>query len=145
MAYPNPNDPFRSSWSDDERRRAADYDNLLQTDPELAERPAGTGRIAVYAFGVAILLGLVFYSLNNSSVNQGGTTPQTAQSQSGTPATPPGMRDVTPRANTGSGVTTGSAINRTLPSQSQPEGDRSTAPPAGNNGAPPATQNNDQR
>jgi hypothetical protein len=140
MAYPN--DPYRSSRSDDERRRAAEFDNLMQPDPELAEGPVGTGRIAVYALGVAILLGVVFYSLNNSSVNRADTTPpaQTAQTP---PAAPPGMRDVTPHANTAAGVTTGAATGR--PMQSQPEADRSAAPAAGNNGAPPATQHNDQR
>jgi hypothetical protein len=142
MAYPN--DPYRSDWSDDERRRAARFDDPLQPDPEPAEGTVGTGRIAVYALGVAILLGVVFYSLNTSSVNQAGTTPpaQTAQTP---PAAPPGMRDVTPHANPGPGVTTGSATNRPMPMQLQPDADRAAAPAAGPNGAPPAKQNDDPR
>jgi hypothetical protein len=144
MAYQaNPNDPYRSSWSDEEKRRAAEFDNLLQPDPELAEGRVGTGRIAVYALGIAILLGVVFYSLNNSSVNHAGTTPP-ARTADTPPVVPPGMRDVTPRANTAPGVTTGSATNRPTPPQSLPEADRS-APAAGQTINPPATKNNDQR
>jgi hypothetical protein len=121
MAYErNPNDPFiassdpyRSPLSDDEVRRQARLDNLdneLQVDPELAEGPASSSRIAMYAVVAAVVLGAVFYGLNNSSINQAGTS-STAQNTTQTmpPAAPPGMRDVTPRANTEPGVTTGAA------------------------------------
>jgi hypothetical protein len=46
------------------------------------------------------------------------------------------MRDVTPKANTQPGLTTGSATNRPTPPQSAPPGaeiDRSANPPANNN------------
>jgi hypothetical protein len=127
----NPNDPYRPNPADDpyranrddELRRAARLDNELQMDPELAEGPASGGRVAMFAIAVAVILGAVFYGLNNSSVNHSG--PSTAQNttQSSPPAAPPGMRDVTPRANTGPGETTGAAPAR-------------PAPPASNN-APP--------
>ena len=83
------------------------------------------------AVGIVVVLGVVFYGLDSSSINQAGssktelTTAQnsttqkqnsTAQNNTQPPAAPPGMRDVTPRANTEPGVTTGSASTRPPPS-----------------------------
>jgi hypothetical protein len=62
-----------------------------------------------------VVLGAGFYGLNNSTINQAGTTPPAAtaqNTQSSPPAAPPGMRDVTPRPNTELGVTTGAAPAR---------------------------------
>jgi len=123
MAYPtNPNDPYRPDPADDDIRRAALRDNELQPDPELAESPASGSRIALYAVGAALVLGIVFYGLNNSSMHQAGTTPasQSAQTEPASPpAAPSGMRDVTPRAtdslNTNPGTTTGAAPTRPAP------------------------------
>jgi hypothetical protein len=108
--YRFPNDPYRSSLADDDIRRQARLDNELQPDPELAEGPASGGRIAMFAVAVAVILGAVFYGLNNAPIHQAGTT-STAQNtaQDSPPATPPGMRDVTPRSNTQPGMTTGAA------------------------------------
>jgi hypothetical protein len=118
----NPNDPYdrdhlrnpiRSNI--DDTRSPAQIDDGLQVDPELAEGPASSARIALFAVGIAVVLGLVFYGLNNSSTNQqnAATTPApTAQNSASTspPAAPPGMRDVSPRSpNTGPGTTTGLA------------------------------------
>src|SRR5947209_9746896 len=101
MAYqPNPNDPYRASMSDDEFRRQARLDNELQPDPELAEGPASGGKVAMFALAIAVVLGAVFYGLNNSSIHQAGTSETTSTAQntpSSPPAAPPGMRDVTPR------------------------------------------------
>ena len=139
----NPNDPIRSNPADDpyrvnredEGRRAARLDNELQMDPELAEGPAGGTKIAMFAIAVAVVLGAVFYGLNNSSVQQTG--PSTAQNstQTSQPAAPPGMRDVTPRTNnTDPGTTTGAAPARPQsPPSSAPTGqdmNRSGNPPA---------------
>jgi hypothetical protein len=118
MAYqPNPNDPYR--LSDDEIRRQArlnSLDNEIQPDPELGEGPAGGAKVAMFAIAIAVVMGVVFYGLNNTSVNQAGTTPpaQTAQTQpANPPAAPPGMRDVTPRSNNDQpGMTTGAAPAR---------------------------------
>ncbi len=125
----NPNDAYRSNPADDryrinredEYRRAARLDNELQMDPELAEGPASGGRIALLAVAIALVLGAVFYGLNNSSVHNAGTS--TAQNTQGSPpAAPPGMRDVTPRANNNTpGVTTGAA-------PAQPQMPPATAP-----------------
>ena len=126
MAY-NPDDPYRSNLSDEEVRRQARLDNELQADPQLAEGPASSARVAMFAIAIAVVLGAVFYGLNNSTVNQAGTTPTTSTAQN-TPSTPPaapkGMRDVTPRgANTEPGTTTGAAPPR-------PEAPPAAAPPA---------------
>jgi hypothetical protein len=99
-----------------EMRSRPPFEENLQIDPELAEGPASRGRVALFAIGIAIVLGAVFYGLNNSSVNQqNAATPPastTAQNSASTspPAAPPGMRDVTPHApNSEPGTTTGAA------------------------------------
>src|SRR6202163_727013 len=125
MAYErNPDDPYRPNLADDEYRRSARLDNELQPDPELAEGPASGGKVAMFAVAIALVLGAIFYGLNNTTINQAGTS-STAQntSQTSPPATPPGMRDVTPRANTNQGMTTGAAPARPqTPPSSAPTG-----------------------
>src|SRR3977135_39957 len=102
--YRSADDPYRSNLTDDEIRRQARLDSELQADPELAEGPASGSKVAMFAVAIALVLGAVFYGLNNSSVNQAGTTPATSTAQNtermSPPTAPPGMRDVTPRANT---------------------------------------------
>jgi hypothetical protein len=121
MAYqPNPNDPYRAGLTDEEIRQQARLNSLdteLPADPELAEGSAGGTKIAMFAVAIALVMGALFYGLNNTSVNQAGTTPpsQTAQTNPTGPSAPPGMRDVTPRANTESGTTTGAAPSRPTP------------------------------
>src|SRR6202051_1992134 len=116
MAYErNPDDPYRPNLADDEYRRQARLDNELQPDPELAEGPASSGKVAMFAIAIAVVLGAVFYGLNNSTINQAGTSPATStaqNTQSSPPAAPPGMRDVTPGANSEPGMTTGAAPAR---------------------------------
>jgi hypothetical protein len=139
MAYErNPDDPYRSNLTDDEIRRQARLDdNELQPDPELTEGPASSGKIAMFAIAIAVVLGAVFYGLNNSTINQAGTS-STAQNttESSPPASPPGMRDVTPRANTEPGTTTGAAPARPetppAPAPTGQEINRSGNPPTGN-------------
>src|SRR5215213_10888046 len=140
MAYqPNPNDPYRAGLSEEEIRHQArlnSLDNELQADPTLAEGSPSGAKVAMFAVAIAVVLGALFYGLNNTTVNQAGTTPpnQTAQTQPANPAAPPGMRDVTPRNNQ-PGTTTGAATNRPTPPQSNPTGtevDRSASPPADN-------------
>jgi hypothetical protein len=130
MAYErNPDDPYRPNLADNDMNRQARLDNELQPDPELAEGPASGAKVAMFAVAIALVLGAVFYGLNNSSINQAGTS-STAQNttQSSPPAAPPGMRDVTPRANTEPGTTTGAAPARpqTPPAPANPPAD--TAP-----------------
>jgi hypothetical protein len=123
MAYNNPDDPYRSNLTesnltDGEIRRQARLESELQADPELAEGPASGAKVAMFALAIAVVLGAVFYGLNNSSVNQAGTSPATSTAQNtertSPPAAPTGMRDVTPRTstNTEPGMTTGAAPAR---------------------------------
>ena len=137
MAH-QPDDPYRANLTEDEMRRQARFnslDNELQPDPELEEGPASTTKIAMFAVAVAVVLGALFYGLNNTSVHEAGTTPsaQTAQQQPANPAAPPpGMRDVTPKPNSQPGTTTGAApAQPASPSANKPTGqeiDRSAAP-----------------
>jgi hypothetical protein len=126
----NPNDPYRSNLTDDEIRRQARLDNELQADPELAEGPASSGRVAMFAIAIAVVLGAVFYGLNNSTINQAGTSPTASTAQN---SPPPAARDVTPRANSEPGMTTGAAPARPqMPPASAPTGpdiNRSGNPP----------------
>jgi hypothetical protein len=134
MAHqPNLNDPFSSNPSDDPIRRPARLENELQVDPELAEGPASGGRIAMYALAAALVLGAVFYGLNNTSVNQTATgTANQSTAQTSPPAAPSGMRDVTPRNNAGQDTTVGAAPARPVqPPKAGPTGtevDRSGSP-----------------
>jgi hypothetical protein len=138
MAYErNPNDPYRANLTDDEIRRQARLDNELQADPELAEGPPSSGKVAMFAIAIAVVLGAVFYGLNNSTINQAGTSTTAQNTQPSTsPAAPPGMRDVTPRGNSERGMTTGAAPTRpATPPASAPAGqdmNRSANPPTDN-------------
>ena len=143
MAIPrNPNDPYRDNLADDpylampgdQLRREGRLDNELQADPELAEGPASGAKVAMFAIAIAVVLGAVFYGLNNSSVNQAGTSPTTSTAQnspSSPPAAPPGMRDVTPRANNMEpGTTTGAAPARPQSPAPQAPATENPAPPS---------------
>ena len=119
----DPHDPYRSGLSD-EVGRPSRFDSELQADPELDEGPASSGKIALFALAIALVLGAVFYGLNNTSVHEAQTAPpkSIAQTQPASPQAPPGMRDVTPRPNTEPGTTTGAAPSNPMPPQSSPQG-----------------------
>jgi hypothetical protein len=113
-----PNDPYRPNLADDEYSRTARRDADLQPDPQLGEGPASSGKVAMFAVAIALVLGAVFYGLNNSSTTNEASNPpasQTAQTAPANPAAPSGMRDVTPRSNTEPGMTTGAAPSRPAP------------------------------
>jgi hypothetical protein len=129
-----PNDPYRPNLADDEYLRAARRDSELQPDPELGEGPASSGKVAMFAVAIALVLGAVFYGLNNTTTgNQASNAPaaQTAQQTPANPAAPPGMRDVTPRSNTAPGVTTGAAPSKpAAPAPDTPAAKPDPAPPS---------------
>jgi hypothetical protein len=134
----NSTDPYRPNRTDDEIRNAASLDSELQPDSELAEGPASGGRIALLAVAIAIVLGVVFYGLNNTSTgtNTAQTTPTNqSTAQTSPPPVPPGVRDVTPHNNTGPGVTTGAAPAQ--PQQPPAAMNRAANSPANN---PPAAK-----
>jgi len=131
-----PNDPYRSGLSDDNFGRPQRFDNDMQIDPELQEGPASSSKIALFAVAIAIVLGAVFYGLNNTSVKEAQTTPPAQTAQRTSPQAPSGMRDVTPGPNTQPGMTTGAATSHPTAPQAAPKGteiDRSANPPANNN------------
>lgn len=127
-----PGDTRRPGPSEDEFERAARSDSELQPDPELQEGRASNAKITLFTIGIALVLGAVFYGLNNSNLHEASTAPpaQTAQTQPANPASPAAD-------NKGPGVTTGSAPSRPSAPESAPKGtqvDRAATPPS-NNGA----------
>jgi hypothetical protein len=122
-----PQDPYLAGMSDVPPTRAQRLDDSLQVDPELAERPSSAGKVAAFALGIAILLGAVFYGLNNSSNgNNQASNPPPAQSAQTQPSNP--------SDNKAPGVTTGAATNRATPPANAPTGteiDRSAPAPTG--------------
>jgi len=127
----NPDDSYRRNPADDEYRWPPHLDNELQPDPELAEGPASGAKVAMFAVAIAVVLGAIFYGLNNTTINQAGTSSTAQNSSQTSPA-------AAPRTNTGPGMTTGAAPARPqAPPSSAPTGqeiDRSANPPA--NSAP---------
>jgi type IV secretory pathway VirB10-like protein len=110
--------PFRPGFDEDYRDRPQRLEEHLQTDRVLAEDRASGGKMVLLAICIALVLGAVFYGLNNSSINEASTKPppaQTAQTQPASPPPPSAARDVTPKANTEPGQTTGAAANRPAP------------------------------
>ena len=98
----------------------------------------------MYAVAIALVVGAVIYGVNSSSINPAGTS-STAQNttQTSPPAAPPGMRDVTPRANTAPGVTTGAApAQPAQPPMAAPTGPdvNSMSNPPGSTTNPPASK-----
>jgi hypothetical protein len=131
-----PNDPYRTGLSDDNFDRPQRFESDMQVDPELQEGPASSSKIALFAVGIAIVLGAVFYGLNNTSVKEAQTPPPAQTAQRTTPQAPPGMRDVTPGPNSQPGTTTGMAPSHPTAPQAAPNGteiDRSANPPANSN------------
>ena len=111
MPY-DPFDPTRSGLGDDDYDRASRFDNEHQFDPELREGPVSGTRVALFAVGIAVVLGVVFYALNNTSMQQQASPVRTpANSQSSSASAPPAA----PRPNSQPGTTTGTA-----PAQNQP-------------------------
>ena len=133
----NPKDPYdpdrlNNPISPDpytaEMRSRPPLEEELQADPELAEGPASSAKIAIFAVGIALVLGAVFYGLNNSSTRPGETTSTAQNAQPASPpAAPPGMRDVTPRGNTAPGQTTGAAPAQTPPAPPSPPANNAPA------------------
>jgi hypothetical protein len=104
MAY-QPTDPHRAPLSEDEIRRQARLDNELQPDPMLDEGGPSGAKVAIFAVAIAVVLGALFYGLNNTSVNQATTEQGTRTTQT------------EPKTNTAPGTTTGAAPAR--PAQPQ--------------------------
>jgi hypothetical protein len=108
-----PRDPYRSGLSDDDFGRPSRFETEAQFDPELTEGRASNGRIALLAVAIAIVLGAVFYGLNNTSVHEASNAPPAHTVGQPNPAQP--------NSNTEPGVTTGSAAtNKPITPQGAP-------------------------
>lgn len=143
--FHNPTDPQRppriSVDSEDNLRGPDRLDSELQADPELTEGRASGGRIVAYGAAIIIILGVVFYGLNNSAMSPNEATKTASQSTPATqdttpraaaptnniadsntkPPVAPGVRDVTPTKDN-AGVTTGAAPARPQAPQAGPTG-----------------------
>jgi len=100
-----------------EMRPRVNLDNEVQPDLPLREGPSSNTSIALIAVGIAIVLGIVFYGLNSSSLHQASTAPQQTTSQN--------SASTTPRANSQPGATTGTAPaapQTNSPASTQPGG-----------------------
>ena len=105
MAY-QPTDPYRTPSSEEEIRRQTRLDSELQPDPMLDERGPSGGKVAMFAVAIAVVLGALFYGLNNTGLHQ-ATTDQGARTAQTEPINP-----AAPKANTTPGTTTGAAPSR---------------------------------
>jgi hypothetical protein len=128
-----PEDPYRFGRDVDYRSSRLDRDGPLDQDYDPGPPPS-SGKVALFAVGIAIVLGAIFYALNSTSLTNGPNTPtQSAQSQPTSPRAPPGMHEVTPHAPTSApGTTTGSApAQPAIPQATAPE-NMSRNPPNSN-------------
>jgi uncharacterized protein HemX len=124
-----PEDPHRSGLSDDDFNRSSRYDRELPPrDRDFDDRASSGGKVALFAVAIALILGAVFYGLNNTSIHRATNpspaqpTQDTAQGNRSLPQAPAGMRDATPPANTEPGRTTGAAASRpAMPPATAPE------------------------
>jgi uncharacterized protein HemX len=116
----SPHDPFSAGLRPDatDSGRPSRLETDAQIDPELSEGPASNGKIALFAIAIALVLGAVFYGLNNSNVHQASTAP--TASPASTAQTQPAPNNAA--SNAGQGVTTGSATTRPTEPQSSPKG-----------------------
>lgn len=119
----NSPDPYQRDIADNDVQQANRFDRELQPEPALARGP---GRIALYAVAIVVVLGALFYGLDNSkgptetnATAPQSTSPTTARNNAAKPPVAPGVRDVTP-SNAQPGVTTGAApTNSTQPAHPQ--------------------------
>ncbi|MDR3468113.1 MAG: hypothetical protein P4M07_19440 [Xanthobacteraceae bacterium] len=124
MAVPRePGDPVRRGWSEDDRLLHAsmadelpprqsipdDLEGPPQADPEMAEAPAGPGRIATYAVAALLVVFAVLYGMTQNSPI--ASNPPASNTAANTQASPP-VRNVTPGPNTQPGATTGAAPSK---------------------------------
>lgn len=92
---------IETELSANEMRSRADLDNEVQPDLPLRAGPSSNTSIALIAVGIAIILGIVFYGLNSSSIHQASTVPAPSASQN--------SASTAPRANSQPGTTTGTS------------------------------------
>jgi len=103
--------------SANEMRSRANLENEMQPDLPLREGPTRNTSIALIAVGIAVILGIVFYGLNSSSLHQASTAPGSATTQN--------SASTTPSTNSQPSTTTGTAPAKpqtNSPASTQPGG-----------------------
>jgi hypothetical protein len=107
-----PDDPYRFGPDVDDLNRLSRFDRDGPLDRDFDRDPPSGSRITLFAVGIAIVLGAIFYGLNTMSLKNAPNTPSTqrAQSEPISPRAPPGIRDTAPPTpNSAPGTTTGAA------------------------------------
>lgn len=104
-------------------RSQAPLDNELVAERGIAERPAGGSRVAIIAVAVVVILGAVFYGLNNAAL-----PPPATSTASQTTTQPAPKADQAPNSETG--MTTGAATSRPRAPQAPTSGAPDPAPSA---------------
>jgi hypothetical protein len=102
-------DPLPPHMAANEMRSPTDLDRDLQADPELAEGPASNARIALFAVGIAVLLGIVFYGLNSTTTHQASTAPTQVQQGTTTGKAPASPQTPSPASPAPGGANTNNA------------------------------------
>jgi hypothetical protein len=114
MAYrPNPNDPFITPPPADDYPRSTDP--LMPSDRFDDEGPVSGTRVALYAVAVLALVGALFYGMSTATNTDTASNPPASTMAQKPVTAPPAVRDVTPRPNTESGMTTGAAPSQPAP------------------------------
>lgn len=88
-----PQDPYRFDPDLGDYNRRARFDRDGPLDRDFDSDPPSGGKITLFAVGIAIVLGAIFYGLNTTSLRNAPNTPptQSAQSEPTSPRAPPGM------------------------------------------------------
>ena len=73
--------------------------DIGQPNPELQEGPVGPGRIAVYAVGAILILGIVFYGLNRPAQETAAVQQNTSSTASSTTGAAPQDKPQQPKAD----------------------------------------------
>jgi len=85
-----PEDPYRFDPDLGDYNRRARFDRDGPLDRDFDSDPPSSGKITLFAVGIAIVLGAIFYGLNTTSLKNPPPT-QSAQSEPTSPRAPPGM------------------------------------------------------
>jgi hypothetical protein len=103
--------------------------DIGQPDPALQQERAGAGRIAVYAVGAILVLGVVFYGLNRPAPEtvaaQQGTSSATSSAPSEQPAP---SQDEASKGSGNAPATTGAAPQNNKDQPQQPQANQSPQP-----------------
>jgi uncharacterized protein HemX len=108
-------DPIEPSLAESETRSPVDLDRDLRHYPELSERRANNTRIALLMLAIAIVLGAVFYGMNNSTLNQQTSTVPANSQPTTTGQAPANPQTPSPASTAPGGANTNTAAPSNAP------------------------------